>query len=189
MAPHLLSIRKLMKRTSRSHLMIVTLVAVLAGGWAAAAAAQEEGTEDLGVFKDWAARRFEEKGKPVCTMYSQPIKSEGDYTKRGETYVFVTHRPAANRTNEVSIKIGYTFKTETPVVVRIGGAEFDLFSEDDFAWAEDSREDERMVRAMRAGATMEVEGVSNHGTKTVDTYSLSGFSAANNKITETCRAR
>jgi len=178
-----------MIRTSRNHLMIVTLVAALVGGWTAAAGAQEDATEDLGVFKDWAARKFEEKGNPVCTMYSQPTKSEGDYTTRGETYVFVTHRPKANRINEVSIKIGYTFKTETPVMVRIGGAEFELFSEDDFAWAEDSREDEKLVRAMRAGATMEVEGVSNRGTKTVDTYSLSGFSAANNKITDACNAR
>lgn len=189
MAPHLLQIRNVMTRIVCTNLMVVTLVAALAGGWTAAAKAQEEGTEDLGVFKDWAARKFEEKGKPVCTMFSQPIKSEGDYSKRGEVYIFVTHRPAANRTNEVSVKIGYTFKTETPVVVRIGNAEFELFSEDDFAWAEDSKEDEKLVRAMRAGSTMEVEGVSSRGTKTTDTYSLSGFSAANNKITEACRAR
>lgn len=189
MAPYLLSIRNAMKRLECSKLMIVVLVAAFAGGWTAAAAAQDEGTEDLGVFKDWAARKFEEKGNPVCTMFSQPIKSEGDYSKRGEVYVFVTHRPAANRINEISVKIGYTFKTETPVVIRIGTAEYELFSEDDFAWAQDSKEDERLVRAMRAGATMEVEGVSSRGTKTTDTFSLSGFSAANNKITDACKVR
>lgn len=189
MAPHLLQIRNVMTRIVCINRMIVTLVAAITVGWASAATAQEDGTEDLGVFKDWSARKFEEKGKPVCTMFSQPIKSDGDYNKRGEVFFFVTHRPAANRVNEVSVKIGYTFKTETPVMIRIGNAEFELFSEDDFAWAQDSKEDEKLVRAMRAGATMEVEGVSSRGTKTTDTFSLSGFSAANNKITDACRAR
>lgn len=177
-----------MTRTRSFHLLIIPLIAAIAGLWAVGAAAQE-GQEDLGTFKDWYARKFEEKGKPVCTMFSQPVKSEGDYTTRGEVYVFVTHRPEARRTNEFSVKIGYTFKTETPVVVKIHNAEFELFSEGDFAWAEDSGADEKLVRAMRAGSMMVVEGISSRGTRTTDTFSLSGFSAAHNRITEACRAR
>lgn len=177
-----------MTRIRSFRLLIVALAAAMAGLWAAGAGAQED-VEDLGVFKDWAARKFQEKGKPVCTMFSQPAKSEGEYAKRGEVFFFVTHRPAANRTSEISIQIGYTFKPETPVVVKVHSAEFELFSENDFAWAEDGAADEKLVRAMRAGSTMVVEGVSSRGTKTTDTFSLSGFSAAHNKITEACRAR
>ncbi len=149
----------------------------------------QDDVEDLGTFKDWSARKYDEGGAEVCTMFSQPLKSEGDYERRGEVYVFVTHRPAANRVDEVSFTIGYTFKKETPVVVRIGAAEYELFSKDGNAWTRSSRDDRTLVRAMRAGATMTVEGVSSRGTKTIDTFSLSGFSAAHNKITEACRAR
>lgn len=186
--PHFLSIRNAMKRTRSTRLFLLSLVAAIAGTWAAGATAQE-GVEDLGTFTDWQARKFEENGDPVCTMFSRPIESEGDYTQRGEVLVFVTHRPAANRTDEISITIGYTFKKETPVTVRIHNAEFDLFAEGGNAWADDSREDRRMVRAMRAGTTMTVEGVSSRGTRTTDTFSLSGFTAAHNKITEVCRVR
>lgn len=188
MTPHFSRIPNAMTPTRCFRLLILPLAAAFAWFWAAGAMAQE-GQEDLGTFKDWYARKFKEKGSDVCTMFSLPVKSEGDYTQRGDVYAFVTHRQTARRINEVSVKIGYTFKTETPVVVRIGQAEFELFSEDDFAWAEDSAEDEKLVRAMRGGATMVVEGISSRGTRTVDTFSLSGFSAAHNKITEACKVR
>ena len=44
-----------------------------------------------------------------------------------------------------------------------------------------------LVQSMIRGAKMVVRGTSWRGTKTTDTYSLKGFTAAYNKITETCR--
>jgi hypothetical protein len=70
----------------------------------------QEGLQDLGTFKDWQAHSYKEGGKLVCTMFSVPKSSEGDYSRRGEVYAFVTHRPAHNRVDEVSINIGYSFK-------------------------------------------------------------------------------
>ncbi|MDH3231870.1 MAG: invasion associated locus B family protein [Alphaproteobacteria bacterium] len=149
----------------------------------------QEGLEDLGTFKDWQARSYKEGGKLVCTMFSVPTASEGDYTNRGEVYVFVTHRPAHNRTDEVSINIGYTFKKGAPVNVVISGTTHELFSDRSTAWTRDSKADRALVQAMRAGAEMIVQGVSGRGTRTTDTFSLSGFSAAHNAITSACRVR
>ncbi len=149
----------------------------------------QEGLEDLGTFKDWQARSYKEGGKLVCTMFSVPQSSEGDYTQRGEVYTFVTHRPAHNRVDEVSINIGYTFKKGAPVNVVISGTTHELFSDRSTAWTRDSKSDRALVRAMRAGAEMIVQGISSRGTRTTDTFSLSGFTAAHNAINNACKVR
>ncbi len=53
----------------------------------------------------------------------------------------------------------------------------------------DAKDDSRMVKSMRAGRTMIMEGTSGRGTKTRDTYSLSGFSAAHNAINKACKPK
>lgn len=172
-----------MKRIRKTSIALLALAAL------AAPAVAQEGIEDLGAFKDWQARSFKEGGKPVCTMYTLPKKSEGDYSNRGEVYVFVTHRPAHQRVDEVSVNIGYSFKKGVPVKVTISGTAHELFSDRGTAWTRDSKADRALVRAMRAGAEMIVEGVSSRGTRTVDLFSLSGFSAAHNAITQSCKVR
>ena len=160
-----------------------------AAGLAAEFAAAQQDVADLGTFKDWKAQTFTESGKNVCTMWSEPSESAGDYKKRDPVYIFVTHRPYANRLDEISINIGYTFKKAAPVSISIGGADFALFSDGDTAWARTSKEDRKLVRAMRAGSNMTVSAVSSRGTKITDTFSLSGFTAAYNAITKACKAR
>ncbi len=170
----------------------ITLISIFflaAAGLVPGFAAAQQDVEDIGAFKDWTAQTYKEGGKQVCTMWSEPSKSEGDYKKRGPVYVFVTHRPYANRLDEISINIGYTFKKGAPVSVSVGSKQYVLFSDSDTAWPRTSKEDRRLVRAMRAGSNMTVSGVSSRGTKTTDTFSLSGFTAAYNAITKACKAR
>jgi len=149
----------------------------------------QEGLKDLGKFKDWQARSYKEGGKLVCTMFTTPKSSEGAYTKRGDVFVFVTHRPSHNRVDEVSVNIGYVFKKGAPVNVVISGTTHELFSDRGTAWTRDSKSDRALVRAMRAGSDMTVNGISSRGTKTTDNFSLSGFSAAHNAISKACKVR
>lgn len=149
----------------------------------------QEGLEDLGSFTDWQARSYKEGGALVCTMFSAPKSSEGDYTNRGDVFVFVTHRPDHNRVDEVSVNIGYAFKKGAPVNVIISGTTYEMFSDRSTAWTRDSKSDRTLVRAMRAGAEMIVQGVSSRGTRTTDTFSLSGFTAAHNAISNACKVR
>ena len=46
-----------------------------------------------------------------------------------------------------------------------------------------------MVRAMRVGKKLVIQGVSSRGTKTKDSYSLFGFTAAHNAINKACRVK
>jgi len=175
-----------MIRTRALGLAVIAIVSFAGLGLPALA---QEGLEDLGTFTDWQARSYKEGGAQVCTMFSVPKSSEGDYTNRGDVYVFVTHRPAHNRVDEVSINIGYTFKKGAPVNAIISGTTFELFSDRSTAWTRDSKSDRAMVRAMRAGADMIVQGISSRGTRTTDMFSLSGFTAAHNAISNACKVR
>ena len=144
--------------------------------------------KSLGTFKAWSAMSFDEDDKTVCMMWSQPEKAEGKYKKRGEVFVFVTHRPEDRETNKVSFEIGYTFKKSSEVRVTIDGQAYTLYTDGSTAWSYNTKDDGRMVKAMRAGHTMTLEGTSSRGTRTRDTYSLSGFTAAHNAINERCRS-
>jgi len=57
------------------------------------------------------------------------------------------------------------------------------------AWSEGPATDRRIVAAMKAGRTMTVTGISSRGTRTVDTYDLTGVTAALKKIGELCKMR
>jgi hypothetical protein len=141
----------------------------------------------LGSFNNWSAHQFTEGDGPVCYLYSVPTKTAGEYTKRGDTYVQVTHRVGDKTRDVVSVTAGYPYKKNGEVTVTIDGKKFSLFTDSDTAWAGDAAADSTLVAAMRAGITMVVEGMSGRGTLTTDTYSLSGFTAARKAIDKACK--
>ena len=163
--------------------LIVLSALVVAGGLRVAVA---QGIERVGDFSDWSAFQFSEDGSAACYMASQPKNSEGNYKRRGDIYAIVTHRPGENRRDEVSIIAGYTFKKDSSVEVSIGSKKFQLFTQDDGAWAPDKESDKALVQAMIKGATMVVKGTSSRGTLTTDTYSLRGFTKAYQAINKAC---
>lgn len=140
----------------------------------------------VGTFGDWHVQSYEEGGGKVCLMWSQPRKSEGNYTRRGDIYTYVTQHPAKKRYDEISVSIGYPFKKESVLSVRIGKTEFSLFTDGDTAWNRKPADDAKMVKAMRAGAEMTARGVSGRGTKTVDLFSLKGFTKAYGAMNRAC---
>jgi invasion protein IalB len=189
MTPHALA--TLLSRRPRRGALASALAAVLllAGALPAgpAAAQDTEQVRRLGEFQDWRAFTYTEDGSKVCYMASEPKSEEGDYTRRGEVYAMVTHRPAQGSENVVSFIIGYPFQEDSRVSVNIDDSQsFTLFTHKDTAWAPDSETDRQLVQAMRAGRQMVVEGTSARGTDTTDTYSLLGFTAAHNRIGEAC---
>ena len=174
-----------MKRLIRA-LVIATLA-----GWAVPAAAQ-----DLGKYRDWSAHQFTEGGHGFCLMWTQPQESEGKYSRRGEVYATVTHRPALQEFGVVAFEMGYPFAPDRELSVSIDGgsairipADEDEDSEDEsIMWHPSPEVNRRLVEAMRGGLVMVATGRSKRGTKTVDTYSLHGFSAAYRAISRACGA-
>ena len=168
----------------RASLTALTVTAALAVGLAAPAAAAEP--ERIGRNGDWTAFTLDRGGSKICYMASSPKKAEGDYSQRGEIFALVTNDPASGIEGEVSVVTGYTYRKDSKVTVRIGGATFDMFTSGDRAWTQGPEEDAPLVQAMVKGADMVVTGVSSRGTQTTDTYSLSGFTATKKLIDGAC---
>ena len=142
----------------------------------------------LGEYGDWTAYVYKDGRGNICYMVSKPKKDEGKYSKRGEIYAVVTHRPADKTFDVVNFDAGYTFKTNEPFVVKIGhNTVTSFFTEGEKAWTLDEATDKKMVSLMKNGDRMIVDGVSSKGTKTKDTYSLKGFTGAYKAISAKCK--
>lgn len=167
-------------------LILVTAVALTAPGGADAQSKAK--LKRLGTFNAWSSYVLEGRGTLVCYMHSEPEKMTGDYTRRGDSFLQITHRPKEKIANEVGLTAGYAYRKNSEVIMEIDGkATFKLFTNGDGAWARDSKTDTRLVRALSRGSELVVHGVSGRGTKTVDTYSLSGFTAAYRAIGKACK--
>ena len=86
------------------------------------------------------------------------------------------------------ITTGYTYKKDTLVTIQIDKNkkyEFNVI-ENDTAFSDDANTDKQIIVEMKKGNNMKVVGFSSRGTKTTDTYSLVGFSAAYAHISNLC---
>lgn len=151
-----------------------------------AAPALAQSPSPLSSFRDWAAYTVKEEGGLACYIASQPKASEPADVKRGPIWTLVTHRPYKKVRDEVSIYVGYPFEKGSEASVDIDGEKFTLFTDNETAWASSPALDHKLVQAMRKGRRMIVRGVSERGTNTADSYSLSGFTAAHEAISKAC---
>ncbi|WP_207480747.1 invasion associated locus B family protein [Arenibaculum pallidiluteum] len=160
--------------------------ALLATFLAAAGPAAAQEPKSLGTSRDWAALALDEGSRKTCYIVSQPKNQEGNFTRRGQPFLMVTHRPSEKSLDVVSVLAGYSFQPGSEVTIQVGNQNFRLFTDGDSAWARDDSTDRQLVQAMRGGQTAVVRGTSSRGTKTTDTYSLAGFSASYQAINQAC---
>ncbi|MCI5050071.1 MAG: invasion associated locus B family protein [Rickettsiales bacterium] len=133
----------------------------------------------------WRVFTIVQNGKKECYLASLPTKKRGNYTKRGEPYLLVTHKTGT--TDEVSVSSGYPYKDKSEVTMTFGKDNYELFTKGELAWAYDTKADKQLVKEMMQGATLKVRGTSRKGTYSEDSYSLKGFTAAHRKMKQTCK--
>ena len=177
-----LIILRAMLRTFLS-LVLVPLVLALASATALHAAPSDP--KRLAQFGSWGAYTYTENGGKFCYVAGQPNERKGSVPKRGEAYVLVTNRVAAGAFGEVSLVPGYPFQPKSEPVATIDKAAFPFYVGTDTAWLKD-KGDAKLLRAMEAGREMTVAGTAAKGGKTVDTYSLIGFTKALQEINKAC---
>jgi hypothetical protein len=152
-------------------------------------AAPPGGATSILASKSWTAYKSGDGASKMCFVASQPTDTKYDppgVKSRDPAYFMVTSIPGKKIRNEASTIIGYKFKNGTKVTVDVGGTKFTMFTENDNAWIENPADESALVKAMRGGTTMSVQGTSARGTVSTDTYSLSGVSAALDAIAKEC---
>lgn len=169
------------------HLITRTLPVLAAFALAIGTNSTEAAPRLLEEFNAWKAYVNEESGTKQCFVISEPRTAVTDPPGRNRSpqFFFVTFRPAENVNGEVSTAYGYPLQADTTRIT-IGEASFQMYARDESAWVQNAAEEPQLLDAMRAGAEMRVYGTSTKGTKTTDTYSLSGVTAALKKAGEAC---
>jgi len=143
--------------------------------------------QQIGVYKDWSAWVYRSGDTRLCYISSGPKSTAPKGVKRGDIHFYVTHRPNQNVYGEVSMLLGYPFAKGKEAIARIGSREYAMKTNGERSWMQDVSDHKRIIAAMKAGSDMRVDGISARGTKTRDTYSLSGFTAAYGAIGKACK--
>ncbi|MBN43236.1 MAG: hypothetical protein CL573_07105 [Alphaproteobacteria bacterium] len=147
--------------------------------------AQAQEAKRIGRFGDWDAYIRGVGNSQFCYMVSKP-KTASLQSRRGEIFFLVWHRPGMEEFDVVQVDIGYPFKEESAVEVRIGGQAWSLFTEGEIAWTRNKKDDKALAAAIRKGSRMTVKGMSSRNNPTTDSYSLKGTTAAYVAINKAC---
>lgn len=156
---------------------------------AANGAVAQESTNRVAANTDWSV--FVEESPKECWGVSKPkemVNTRGGEVvavRRGEVLLFVSYRPANSGKGEVSFTGGYPFQDDSTVALTIGGQTYQLFTDGEWAWAS-PEDDPKIIDSMKRGTDAVAVGVSGRGTRTEDTFSLLGFTAAMDDAAKRC---
>lgn len=137
-------------------------------------------------FGEWNLLTSDANAQKICFAAAKPSDSEPKGANRAPIYFYISAWPKDGVKSEVSIKLGYPIKKGSEVTLTVGESAFSLFSKDDRAFVADPTNELKVVEAMKKGSKMTVQGTSERGTATTDTYSLSGISQALQALATSC---
>jgi hypothetical protein len=170
---------------------LITAGLVLATGAGALAQGAAKPTL-IATFNDWTTWSYtgsyaaNAEGK-VCYIYSEPEKMEPSRLDHGRVSFSITHSPSQGVANESNFIAGYALKEQSSVTIQIGDRTFTMFTQGDSAWLVDKADEPALLEAMKSGSSMVVKAVSRRGNNTTYNYSLSGVTAAADKMMAECQ--
>ena len=140
----------------------------------------------LKTFDDWQVFVHEANNEKVCFAASAPKEMSPKGVNRGSVFLYLTTWQKDGVRNELSVKVGYTLKSDSTPTISVGSDDFQLYPKDDKAFMRDPADERKLVDAMRKGSSLTIKGVSTRGTATEDKYSLIGLSAALEQVGQAC---
>ncbi|MFP4518097.1 MAG: invasion associated locus B family protein [Oceanicaulis sp.] len=156
----------------------------LLAGFAAPAAAQAPAFQ--GAHTDWRVFTRGDGAQKICYALSEPTEQLPSGVDHGDVYFLVSSWADGSADEQPSFLAGYPLKPESPPRTRVGSDRWTMFVSEQEGFLEDAGDEDRLVRAMRRGASMRVEAVSLRGTATVYEFSLSGVTAALEAVDDLC---
>jgi hypothetical protein len=145
-----------------------------------------EELKKIGKFKDWQTMVLIEPAGTVCFAQSTPVLQAPKKNKR-DARLFVTFRPNEKISNEISTTAGYEFNKKNKVKATSGKNKFELnIKQQGFAWIADNKLEKKMIKVMKKGSRIMIEGYNEEGSHTIDHYSLLGFTKAYSAAKKAC---
>ena len=137
--------------------------------------------------KDWSVFVREVDGEKICFAATEAKDKSPKSVRHGDIFFLISSWKSGAATNQPSLMTGYKLSGAPEPTLRIGSDKWEMYVSENEGFIEASTEEDRLVRAMRRGATMRVSAVSGRGTATNYLISLSGVSAALDRVAAECR--
>jgi hypothetical protein len=164
-------------------------------------------------FGDWNVFVGEVGKGRICYTLAQPKSREPASLKRDPGYAFISDRPAEGVRNEVSFIMGFDIsggdtadsradakpagkarKSEMrsksssapgPVAL-VDEASFEMLPKGADLWVKNAAKESALIAEMRKGAKLVIKAASLKGHQSADTYSLTGFAQAMDRLQKEC---
>jgi len=169
----------------------------------------------VATFGDWNVFVGQAGKGRICYTLAQPKSREPTSLTRDPGYAFISDRPAEGVRNEVSFIMGFDVaggadaseakldpkasekpasksdaKSKTPAgpapVALVDETSFEMLPKGGNLWVKNAAKEGALITEMRKGAKLVIKAASLRGHQSVDTYSLTGFGQALDRLQKEC---
>ena len=123
------------------------------------------------------------KDDEYCYIQSNPIKTLIPEGKTRGQHGMIVYRIHKSTDLIIQLTAGFDYQSSDSISVKVDENDYSFYTDSDTAW---SKDDNKTIYAMKKGLEFTTTGISSMGTKVTDTYTLKGFTAAINKLTQDC---
>lgn len=140
----------------------------------------------IGRYKEWRVYTEGSGSSLVCFAATPASDSAPKGVSHGEVNFYVSTWKGKPSTNQTSLKVGYTLRTDIAPQATIGRERFPMYAAGQEAFVEDGRE-KSLLDAIKKGTELRVEAASVKDARTAYHFSLKGSSEAIDKARALCR--
>lgn len=151
----------------------------------APAFAQDE-PQFRGEYNDWRVFTRPSDSGLICYALSRPTDSTPRAHEHGTVYFIVASWQSGAVDEQPNLLVGYDLRPTSPPEVRVGSSRFDMFTDGQEAFLDDLSDEPDLIRAMRRGSVMRVTATTVAGVATSYEFSLSGVTAALQRVEALC---
>ncbi|MFZ5617394.1 MAG: invasion associated locus B family protein [Pseudomonadota bacterium] len=157
--------------------------------WAAAllGAAVAADPVPAATFKAWSVFVQDTGTDRVCFAAAEASDKSPKSVNHGDIFFLVATWKSGAAVNQPSFRVGYNLQEAPAPTIRIGSEKWDMYVSENEAFIESAAAEQSLIASMRRGADMRISAMSSRGTATSYVVSLSGISAALDRVKDACK--
>lgn len=139
-----------------------------------------------GTHRDWRVFTRGDANERICYALSRPTDQRPADVDHGSVFFLVSRFANGAADEQPNFIAGYPLMPDRAPSARVGSRSYQMYVSGQEGFLEELSDEERLVSGMRRGSSMRVEAMSERGTATAYTFSLSGITAALRQVEELC---
>jgi invasion protein IalB len=140
----------------------------------------------VGRYNDWRVYTEGEGRNMICFAAVEASDKAPKSVSHGDVTFYVTAWKSGAATNQPSLRVGYTLRTDIAPTAIVGRDRFPMYASGPEAFVKDNR-DKALVEALKHGSELRVEAASVKDARTAYSFSLKGSKDAIEKARTLCK--